>query len=270
MRTKVLEMARMHAKELPVPDSLWTNAALTEGAKLLWCYLRVAGPERKHFTFTELRRATGLSQNSLLKHLKELATNRWLIWSKGDLRSIVCDTTGRNESAALSLPADLLFDRRLSHRAKWVWGVIRSLEGPFDHDLLRQKTGYAAKSLRKYLRQLCETGWVSACERSAPFTPKAVNPLEIQRQAQLSELALRFEIARRQDGYSVGQCLLACMVELIAAESMIVENAEVTGLENKQTGGRMHYDLLLPKQKVALEFHGPQHDGPSCSHREYP
>jgi len=53
------------------------------------------------------------------------------------------------------------------------------------------------------------------------------------------------------------------MVDVLAEESVVVENGQLRGLVNRRTGGRLHYDILLAESKVALEFQGPQHEGPT-------
>ena len=72
MAVEALARLRLHQKkplEVRVPDLLWKDRGLTEGARYLWCYLWMLRDICSRFTFAELRQGTGLSQHSLLRHL---------------------------------------------------------------------------------------------------------------------------------------------------------------------------------------------------------
>lgn len=252
---------------IQVPDLLWTDPNLVDGAKLLWCHVRAASLEQQAFTYGDLRRRVGVSHNTLLRYLKALEVGQWLSWTGTGRHRLVCSTAQPEGGGALSLPVDLIADGRLAPPARWTWGLVRRHGGSCDYRLLREKTGHDQGSISKYLAQLRETGWlvgsIRRVNRRSQFDLKAVNPFAQRRKAELADLDRALQMAKNADGYSLGQCLMAWMVRVLVVETSMVENAEVVGLENLETGGRMHYDLYLPVFQVALEFQGPQHDGPT-------
>lgn len=245
-----------------VPDALWLDHALPEGAKALWSYLRLV--KRRRFTFKELRTAVGVCQNSLLKYLRRLAEAEWLNWSKTGLRSIDCQVLTR-QGRTIAIPSDLILEPKLPAPAKWVWGLIARQKSAFHYKELIKQTDYCHETIAKYIKALSEAKWleglVQRVMRRAQFIMQALNPVAIQRQTSIQTLQRGMELARLRKGYSLGQYLLARMVETSAAPgTMIFENAEPVGLTNPVTGGQMHYDIFLPDYRVAIEFHGPQHD----------
>lgn len=256
----------MRPTEVTMPDQLWRNRGLTDGAKALWCYL-YARAETKLFGCAELRRALRISQNSLLRYLAVLEEHGWLRQRKAALRKVIIHLTRPTGSGGLRVPTDLLLDRNISRPAVWVWCVIRRHGASFGYTWLQNMTGYTQPSISKYLRQLRAAGWLTGSasrnNRFVEFHLKAHNPVKAQRQAEIAELERGVAVARRRKGYSVAQYALARMVKLRLAQGTVVENAELTGLGNPKTGGQMHYDILIPEYKVALEFQGPQHFGPT-------
>lgn len=253
------------AGAVQVPDSLWSNNSICEGAKVLWCYLRLETPQR--FSFRTLRAGVGVCQNSLLKYLRQLKEAGWLSWTRIGLRTIDCQILTRR-GPAISIPTDLLHDRKLPHAAKWVWGVINRTKSHLHYKELIRQTGYCQESIAKYIQQLTESRWlqgtVQRVMRLAQFALQVLNPLELKRQQELNTLKLGMALAKEQKGYSLGQYLLARMARVITApNTLLIENAELVGLDNPETGGRMHYDLFLPQYRLALEYHGRQHHEPT-------
>jgi len=252
--------------EVLVPDELWRNRNLTDGAKRLWCYL-VAVAKRHQFAFHELRKVLRISQNSLVKYLASLAEHGWLSYRKTGLRSVHIEVARPHRSAAVKVPTDLLLDHDLPRASIWVWCLIRRHGGPFGYQRLRELTGYSQPTLSKYIRILRDRGWLEGSQRRVnrfvEFDLQAQNPQEIRRKAEIAQLEQGLELARRTEGYSQAQYIVARMLMLSLAEGSVVENAEVTGLDNPLTGGRMHWDAYVPEYKVAIEFHGPQHDRPT-------
>jgi len=135
--------------------------------------------------------------------------------------------------------------------------------GSFRYDWLHEVTGYSRPTLVRHLHILRATRRLVGHERRvdhcAVFELRACNPFEEQRKADIADLEQGMATARRTQGYSLGQYLLARMVKFRLAYGTVMENVEVTGLDNPATGGRMHYDIFIPEFKVAIEFNGWQH-----------
>ncbi|MBY6277418.1 hypothetical protein [Symbiobacterium thermophilum] len=261
---EALANARVHQKrplDVRVPDLLWRDRGLTEGARYLWCFLWMTRTTCTKYTFAELRRATGLSQHSLLRHLEALSRKLWLQYTRSG-RTVEVQPLWPRSCRYIVLTDDLLLDRSLPHAARWVWGVIRRLGRRFSYQKLIQLTGYCHNSLTKYLRVLQEkghlTGTTCRVGRRKAFDLTASNPAESRRLAALAKFEKSKSLVQQWRAYSFGQFLLARMVEMLTG-TVLLENGAASCLDNPETGARMQFDLFLPKYSVALEFQGPQH-----------
>lgn len=246
-----------------VPESLLTDPRLSEGAKVLWCYLNAHQYYYK-FTYSELRSALGISQNSLLKYRAELTHRGWLRWTRHGLRAFTFKVILRKKTKGINLPPELLFHPNLPHDAKWLWALI-SHEQTVSLRALSQRTGYCTDSIIRYLHLLHAANYLTWNVPRSPADHVSIRPLDpsaIRRESDLEELEREIALTKRR-GYSLGQCLMTLMVRLILEDTYIVQNAELSGLKNLPTGGQMHYDLFIPQYDLALEFQGPQHYGPT-------
>lgn len=261
---RVMKAAGDRPTRVWIPDSLWRDRTLPHNAKLLWAFLRIAQRTRKEYRFAELREAIGVCQNSLLAYLKALKEAGWLLATPVNRYTISFNAVWRRKGPAIVLPSDILFDVRIPEPAKWVWGLIDRRKKPYTYGYLEAVTGYCRESLVKYLGVLREHGWIengkTRVNRRVQFPAGTYNPKAIQRKRDLEELNRGIALAATRKGYSVGQFLMARMVHFLVPHILPVENAEMMGLCNRETGGQMRLDLYLSEYKVALEFHGPQHD----------
>jgi len=247
--------------EIHVPDLLWKDRSLPEGARYFWAFLWMLRPVGRRFTFADLRDLSGLSQHSVVSYLRKLEARGWLEYVRSG-RTVEVRLDWPVSCGFVRIQDDILLDRELPHAARWVWGVIRRLGHEFTYELLKEQTGYSRNSLIKYLGALADKGYlegtVKRISRRKHFEYSVGNPAEARRR---EELAL-FEMDKAQveckQGYSFGQFLMARKVEL-RTDTYVVENGEVNCLVNRKTGARLQYDVLLAEHRVALEFQGPQH-----------
>lgn len=246
-----------------VPNALWKDRSITPGAKILWCYLRTTRKTRNQFRFRELREAIGVCQNSLADYLDQLESAGWLRVVERRRYSITCEARWKGQGPSIGMESDILFDARLPDQAKWLWGLIAQQVKPFTYELLERETGFCRETLVKYLRLLADLGWIekhrSWSNRRVQFKAVALNPAAERRAAEVAEKERGYALANRP-GYSRGQHIMTEKVEFLVPDGELIKNAEMVGLLNPETGGQMHLDLYLAKYKVALEFHGPQHD----------
>lgn len=252
----------MRPTEIFVPDLLWRDRSLVEGAKLLWCYL-AARQGTATLTYAEVRRSLQVCHNSLRRHLASLVTKGWLDCSM-DAYAFSARAIRPDSTCGLQMPSDLLLDRRVPGPAVWIWCNLRDHIGSFRYDWLHEITGYSRPTLVRHLNILRAAGWLVGNDRRvdhyAVFDLRVCNPFAEQRKADIADLEQGMATARRTQGYSLGQYLLARMVKLRLACGTVMENVEVTGLDNPATGGRMHYDVFIPEFKLAIEFNGWQHE----------
>jgi len=247
--------------EVAVPHQLLDDGELTDSARVLWCYLRAIRKQKTRLTWAELRRVTGLSQYRLKQHMRALDALRWIQLDSLGTREFECCALWRG-TRAFTIPVDLVLDRRIPHGAKWLWAHIRGV-GEFDYAQLQHVMRCSRISLRKYVRILSHYGWlvgeVVRAGRCKVYRFETVNIIEENRHADVQDFYEGLRLARLKERYSVGQYLLKCIVAVLVVDQLLIENGEVLRLVNPFTGGQLHYDLLLPVSRVALEFQGPQH-----------
>jgi len=257
----------MRLRLIGVPDRLWTDRTIPEGAKLLWCFVAAVAPVRSEFTFKELCAEVGISLPSLHKYLGILSRAGWLASERVSLRVVRCRSMAADTGPRLILPSDLLFDRRLPRGSWWTWAVIFRLGGRFERKDLMRITGYSHDTLSKHIRALTAHRWlIGGPQRRGArvvYTFRGANPHAVRRAQELRELERGLQVARSTPGYSQGQFILANLIRAMCPGVTILENVELTGLANIDTGGRMHCDLLVPDAKLAVEFQGSQHAGPT-------
>lgn len=260
-------ITNMRLRLIHVPDRLWADHTLPEGAKMVWCYLCALIHTRTIFTPKEIYRMVGISRHSLHHYLDILQAAGWLTFDRPALRTIRVALHTPRDGGYLILPSDVIFDLRIPRGACWTWGVIFRLGGQFTHQDLRTATGYSSDKLRRHIQHLTAHRWlVGGPQRRANKTVyvfRGANPHAVKRAAELRELERGLRVARETPGYSAGQFILARMIRAMSPGIRMIENAELTGLDNAETGGRMHCDLLFPDHNLVVEFHGYQHAGPT-------
>lgn len=264
----------MRLTEVLVPDRLWRDRTLSVGAQLLWCYMKSAGQQHNQrqeqlvFQFKELRSALRISQNSLVKYLRQLDERNWIRYRKVGLRKVEVQVINIGKVAAVALPPDLLLDFNVPRRAVWLWCAIRRHQKrPMNYGRLKELTGYSQPTISKYLAVLRQRGWLRCREyrvqRFVQFDAKVSNPWQVKREADLAQIDKVLAAAKKREGYSLGQCIMTLIARLCVSKEQIIENAEIADLKNPVTGGQMHWDALFPGARVAMEFHGAQHFGPT-------
>lgn len=263
--------AQFRPREVHVPDQLWRDRTLPEGAKHFWCVLRLMRETRLGSrilvtTFSELRVETGASHNSIIKYFEVLESAEWLRVTRLGRSRLRVEIGWPRGASFLRLPEDILKDRKLPHAARWIWGVIRRHGRQFDYRQLMELTGYSHNTLTHHLKLLREQGWLEGDHRFAArrkrFDLAVANPPEERRQAELAKLLKAAQLVERTDRYSWGQFLTEQMV-LLRAQAHVVRNGAASWLANDETGAWLECDVLLLKHKAVIEFQGPQHDGPT-------
>lgn len=260
---RVMKAAGDRPTTVRVPDRVWKARHLRPGAKLFWCFLRIANRRgRATFTYRELREAIGVCQNSVRTFIRELKAARLLRVTPESLRSVTLTAMDPGGSAII-LPTDILFDVTLPEQAKWLWGVIQRRGRVYDYGWLERETKYCRESLIKYLRLLRQYGWINAVtkrvKRRLCFAPGVFNPPEARRRQELAEARQGLSDARRTPGYSAGQHLAYLKIQFLLPDCRVLEESKLPGLVNRETRGRMHVDLVIPERGLAIEFQGAQH-----------
>lgn len=175
-----------------IPDLLWKDASVQDGAKVLFCYLLAQSPEPERLTYREIVHKTKISPNSLRTYLIELEANGWITWRRTGRDALTYQVLYRPGGTSIFLPTELLFDEYLPHGAKWVWGLIRRIRAPFDYETLQSAVTYSRSSLTKYLHMLKQRGWLSGERRwlkgRAQFNLLPVDPYAAHREQEILDL----------------------------------------------------------------------------------
>jgi len=258
----------MRMRLIHVPDRLWTDRTLPEGAKMVWCYFRALIDFRTVFTLKEIRSTVGISLPSLHRYLGVLQRTGWITFDRIALRKVRVAVQVPEDGDYLTLPSDIIFDHDLPRGACWTWGVIFRLGGRVTYQDLRRATGYGADKLRDHLKELVGNRWLVGGSvrkaRKTTYVYRGANPHAVKRAAEVRDLEAGLDLAKRTPGYSAGQFLFARLIRAMAPGIRMIENAQITGLDNPETGGRMSCDLFFPDHNLVVEFHGHQHKGPTA------
>jgi len=246
-----------------VPDRIWKSRRLRPGAKLFWCFVRIANHKgRWTFRYRHLREAIGVCQHSVRTFIRQLETARLLRVVPESLRTVTLTALDPG-GPGIILPTDILFDVTLPEQAKWLWGAIQRRGRAYDYGWLERETNYCRESLIKYLRLLRQHGWISAgtkrVKRRLYFSPGVFNPPAARRKRELAQARQGLSDARHTPGYSAGQHLTYLKIQFLLPDCRVLEESKIPGLVNRETGGRMHVDLVIPERGLAIEFQGPQH-----------
>lgn len=257
-------------EEILIPDALWKDSALHEKARWLWCYLWAHRAEKREYTFRELLDAVGTTKGTLVKHLNQLAGRGWLCWEQLDHTRLRVDANRQHGGPCISLPRELVDEPRLEHAAKWLWGLIRRLNGPFNYDTLRQESPWRQTfRLDWLLGQLEQWGWLlgddsgpsrKARKRLDERVP--VNPVALRRESEMQQLLRALDEARAISAEELACVLLANVVLNVADGCPVFRDVSPEGFVCPETGERLRFDVFLPKQRVAIDLQRPEHDLP--------
>lgn len=226
---------------LVVPVSLLLDRGLTPSAKVIWMLVRL---DPDHSRPAQLQAASGLSRPTVLKALAQLAA-----------------ISPHLAAGSVTVPADLLRDRRLGAQARVLYGVLQSLPGQRQctYAELSSLTGISLPTVRRAVGELTGAGWVEASQ-VGPRTPIRFTFAEPH------TAAARQALDRIKQARWRGEALMKEFLSLLIDADHYEENATPRFLVNPFTGERMELDRFYPQHGVAFEFNGPQHYRPGGEH----
>lgn len=236
----------MNRENLTVPVSLLLDQSLTPSARLIWICLN--NPARAH-TPAQLEAGSGLSRGTILSGLAQLSAQ----------------APASQPGPSVQIPPDLLPSRRLNPTAKLLYGVLQLTPSPAttSYAEIAAISQLSLNTVKRALADLCQEGWLDLTQHSqrAPLAFTLLNPALQRREAAL-EAAVRRLARARFDGEAIMREYLNVLVD----SDEFQDNVRPGLLTNPYTGERMEFDRYYPPH-VALEFQGPQHDGPT---KRYP
>lgn len=235
------------ASDVRAPVALLTATRLSRHAKLAWL-VRRALQRGDQVSLAALARASGLERHTVRQVLPQLAEAGW------DQAPVI--------DPWVPMPMDLLLDPNISVHARLLYGHLQLTpefshpEGCCTYAELRQRTGLALNTIKQAMAKLEATGWLYRTQttQKAPVMFTLTNPGG-------EELA---EIKQRIDGAQYkGETIMKEILNQLVDDKDYEDNARPDFLINPFTHQRMELDRYYHTAAVALEFNGPQHDGPT-------
>ena len=221
-------------EEVHVPVALLLDPDLAATAKLLWCMLQLKEP-------------SGLSRHTVHKGMAQLEAAGWL------------DPTPIRGAPAVALPADLLREAQLRAQAKLLYGALQLVSERTTYTKLSQLTGASPNTVKQGVRSLAVARWLQlrTGNKFAPIHFTLRNPVYERQQGEVEEAQVRLA----ENLYS-GEALMRECLDLLVVSDEFEDNARPGFLVNPYTDQRLEFDRYYPP-RVAVEFNGPQHDGPT-------
>lgn len=248
----------MHPTVVKVPSRLLLDRHLAATAKLLWMVLQERPRvEPVRATRTLVSVCGGLTRPTVVRGLAQLESAGWLSGRTNG---------GDDECPHALIPAELLQERRVGVLGRLVYGVLqltsgyRSCSGEFTYSGLTELAGASRNALKQAVRALAQHGWLQISQRNkfAPIYFSLDNPV-----AQLREQAVAALKAHLAEAPFLGEALMRAYLSLLVDSHEYDDDASPGYLVNPFTGEEMQFDRYYPP-RVAFEFNGPQHYGPTA------
>jgi len=154
------------------------------------------------------------------------------------------------------IPHELLDSSSLTVPARFIyvslWGSPgRSMRG------LSAVTGYHHHAVKVHCDLLQKAGWADMQRKRTGYVVFATIPREVQ-----ERLATEFLAFLDTCAY-VGESVTRAWRDVLVADHGFVDNFRPDFLRNPRTGQAMEYDMYEPQRRLAIEYNGPQHYGPT-------
>lgn len=262
-----------------VPDALLHHRLLGKSAKLLWLILALdarTAPAAAATSVTapaaspvaaaprpgRLQALSGLARHTVLRGLRQLQAAGWLTPAPHQ------PPTPRQGEACL--PGDLLHDGRVSVQAKLLYASLQrtpgfsASAGQCTYAQLSHLTGLGPNTVKRAVRALQETGWLTISQRNkfSPIHFVLRNPAAERRAEATAQVQRRLNRAPY-----LGEALMREYLTLIVDSDEYDDDASPGFLINPYTGEELQFDRYYPPG-VAFEFQGPQHYGPTDLYAE--
>lgn len=218
-----------------VPICLLSDPDLTPAAKVLWLALQTDPPPASP---GKLAANTGLTIPTVRKHLSHLTASLSFAGPQ------------------VSVPADLLRDKRVRPGAKLLYALLRTLpQTAFTYASLSAHARVSVPTARQLVRELAAAGWLQASQvnQLAPVEFTLTTPSLDQRSANVALARARLTEA----GFEP-EAIMKEYLSLLIASDEFEDNARPGFLVNPQTDERLELDRYYPPG-VAFEYNGQQH-----------
>src|SRR5690606_35243868 len=117
-----------------------------------------------------------------------------------------------------------------------------------------------ARTVRKSIRQLVDAGWLAMHRknRKAKLVISFPNPKLALERAQVRRAQMRLKKTK-----AVGETLMREYLDVMVEADKYKDDYAPAALTNPHTNELLDFDRYYVDEHVAVEFNGPQHDGPT-------
>lgn len=255
----------MNDDDVQVSAATLTSSTQTASEKLVWMALLMDAhlPPQCLLSSARLAASTNLSRPTVRKALTQLAD--WYTSPASTGRITFIHPAG----CRVAIPKKLIKSEEVGPQAKVMYGVLqtthgyRNRKGHCKYASLSKTTGLDIKTVRRAVRELVQTGWLSIeqANKFAPIYFWLSDPIMTKTLAAQKRLA-------HAEFY--GEALMKEYLSLIVDSEHYLNNADPGFLINSSTNALMELDRYYFVHSVAFEFNGAQHYGPTsfCSAKE--
>jgi hypothetical protein len=242
-----------------VPAAILLSPDLSPSAKWVWISLQLeSGQQLPSQLSPQLVTSTcRLTRTTIRRALAELKDAN-LLPASTPLGSAAPERTAR-------LPRALLTDTRLGAWEILLYGIFQLTQGSrqpcphFTFAELQALVGTGPKPLRRAAQLLQAAGWlhVTRGKRGTPIRFTLRNPAADRCAAMIAVIDQRVSRPGAQ-----GEAVMKAYLSLLISSDDYTDNARPGFMTNPDSGEPLEFDRYYTAG-VALEFNGPQHDGPT-------
>lgn len=249
----------MAAKTVPVRLSYLLRPDLTASVKLVWLGLLLDRDleHRKLYSPSRIQRRVGVSRPTVRKALRRL---------KEPCRPLVPAELSGLSQKRIQVDPDLITDSNVPAMARVLYCIILGLKQLKRADVLTSYSRIAEvvrlqpRTVRLALRALVDAGWLAIAQvhKRAPLRLSFPNPKLARQRAEVRRARQRLEKSKYR-----GEALALLWCDTLVASEHYKDDFFPGSFTNPLTNELLQADRFYFDHKVAIEFNGPQHDGPT-------
>lgn len=255
----------MATTTVSVQLSYLLRSDLTAPRKLVWMALRLDRHLKrvKLYSPTRIQRRIGVSRPTIRRALVGFR-EPWKPQWDPDLQKLA--------RIQVRVKAQLITDKTLPPMARVVYCVLLGLRRLKRFDILSSYAGIASvlrlqpRTVRRAILQLVGAGWLAVSQKNqrAPLHFSFPDPKETQRRSAIRRIKQRLEKAKYH-----GEALTLLWCDTLVACDHYKDDHFPEHFTNPFTNERLQADrFYFLGNGVAVEFNGPQHDGPTAMYSE--
>lgn len=250
----------MSANRVPIRLATLLDPNLTMAAKLVWLGLQMNEPnlkERERRSPTRLQKKTGVSRPTVRRALASLSQRR-----SGGSGSQIPNLHG----IKIRVSPDLITNKSLSPLARVLYcqllGLVRykSARVLSSFKAIAQAVQMQPRTVSQGVRSLVDAGWL-AISREHPRAPIHISfsdPKIARRNAEVRRARQRLEKSQY-----LGETLALLWCDSLVECKNYEDDYFPDAFTNPLTNELLQSDRYYFTHKVAIEFNGPQHEGPT-------